>query len=378
MYVKNNVLFFILFLITFSVVAQQETIVVLPVKGNVPEEDKNTYRITLQEGLSQRYKVLSGLDVDINLIKHIVIKDCDEKACLQQMGDAFKTKYIALGVVQKKGNGYLLSLEIKDVFNDRVIESYTEACRNCDEYDVMSNLKYIAAEGRGLSQKPPKKSAALSAPSVTSDEAEKETWDYINDSNVIEDYEYFLDLYPKSKYRNLAQLKLRRLRKDQKSGRLPSNASHQLTKVPQLNLVSIPAGASWFLDGQSMGRTPQIYTFKKAGIHRIEVVYDGYQVWKQTIQVIAGKVKYLNVRLEKTTGYEENQILYQPDAKLPQGSKKEKKKAVSWAEWGALGVVATVVIYVIINNSGDKDKNNNKDNSSDSSDDSVGEYVVTW
>ena len=47
-------------------------------------------------------------------------------------------------------------------------------------------------------------------------DAEKETWELIQDSNNIEDIEYFLNNFPNSSYVLPAKLKLKQLKRNEK------------------------------------------------------------------------------------------------------------------------------------------------------------------
>ena len=47
-------------------------------------------------------------------------------------------------------------------------------------------------------------------------DAEKETWELIQDSNNIEDIEYFLINFPNSSYALPAKLKLKQLKRNEK------------------------------------------------------------------------------------------------------------------------------------------------------------------
>ena len=47
-------------------------------------------------------------------------------------------------------------------------------------------------------------------------DAEKETWELIQDSNNIEDIEYFLKNFPNSSYALPAKLKLNQLKRNEK------------------------------------------------------------------------------------------------------------------------------------------------------------------
>ena len=145
----------LLIVFCIPVFAEQTSIVLLPVQGvDLSVGDKTSYRAALQEGFAAKYKVYSGSEVDKKL-KVFAIKTCDETKCLQEMAVEFQTSLIARGLVVKKTNGYILTVEIKDVFYDEVVYSKSEPCRDCDEFDVVDQLKALASGTNSSTGAPP-------------------------------------------------------------------------------------------------------------------------------------------------------------------------------------------------------------------------------
>ena len=143
----------------------------IPIQGNdLTAQDKSVFRAAVQQGLNFKYKVYSGSDVDKKLKKFAVVT-CDETKCLQKVGVAFQTSLIARGMVVKKQGGYLLTVEIKDVFGDEVIYSQVDVCRNCDEFDAIERLRLLA---NGTSQEttslPTQKQAQTNPPTTKNTE----------------------------------------------------------------------------------------------------------------------------------------------------------------------------------------------------------------
>ena len=64
-----------------------------------------------------------------------------------------------------------------------------------------------------------------------------------------------------------------------------------------INVTSSPPGAKIFLDGTEKGVTPRLLNNIAAGIHILELQYDGYKPWKSTIDVPDARIKDVPVTL---------------------------------------------------------------------------------
>lgn len=125
----------------------KDAVVLLPVQGQGLEVgDKDILRVAIQKGLQQKYQVFSGAEVDKKLKKYAV-KTCDAKKCLQEVVIAFQGELVARGVAMKKSGGYILQLEIKNVFEDEVVVTESETCRKCDLFDVVDRFEVMASRG---------------------------------------------------------------------------------------------------------------------------------------------------------------------------------------------------------------------------------------
>lgn len=123
--------------------AAKPPLVLVPVQGaGLTAEDKENYRIALQESLSQDYTVYSGGVVATKLQKS-VSKNCDITECLQEVAIAFQGELIGRLVVTPDGNGYLLALEIKNIFDDKVVVSQNIPCEGCNQYAVIQKLREL-------------------------------------------------------------------------------------------------------------------------------------------------------------------------------------------------------------------------------------------
>jgi len=131
-----------------------ERIVVLQVKGKgLSPDERNYFRTAIVEVLQAGYVVLSGEEVD-KKVKEIYEKEsrealeCDAEKCLQEIGIEFNAELIAKCTVvkMKSQEGYMLTLNINNVFDNKNILAQSKKCPDCDQFDVVSRLKEITAE----------------------------------------------------------------------------------------------------------------------------------------------------------------------------------------------------------------------------------------
>lgn len=73
-------------------------------------------------------------------------------------------------------------------------------------------------------------------------------------------------------------------------------------KTGTLNVLYEPFEANVSLDGQPLGKSPNVFHNIKPGTHQVNISMRGYQTLKSTIQVIAGKAVTLNGQLNKAEG----------------------------------------------------------------------------
>ncbi|MDP6924569.1 MAG: PEGA domain-containing protein [Candidatus Scalindua sp.] len=69
-----------------------------------------------------------------------------------------------------------------------------------------------------------------------------------------------------------------------------------------LMVESNPPNAIIFVDGKEIGHTPEIIMSSAKGTHAIEVRMEGYDVWKQTVDIVPGDEKSLTAVLQTKTG----------------------------------------------------------------------------
>ena len=136
------------FLSGFSfAVAAKERLILLPPGGVTDQTLSHIYRTALSEALSQQYEVLSGTQVDKKLDELFAEEsrkaECSGEACYKAMVLAFQAERVAIAQVKKLAEGYLLSLQINNLLENKQEYSKTLPCRQCDEFDVQATLKKL-------------------------------------------------------------------------------------------------------------------------------------------------------------------------------------------------------------------------------------------
>ena len=130
-----------IFLFQTAAYAAKPPLILMPVQGKgLTTQDRDNYRIALQEGMSSRYTVFGGAEVEKKLQKYSA-KTCDANQCLQEVAIDFQGELIGRLVVTPSGEGYVLAVEIKNIFDDKVIESRNIPCEGCNSFAVMRKLK---------------------------------------------------------------------------------------------------------------------------------------------------------------------------------------------------------------------------------------------
>jgi predicted acylesterase/phospholipase RssA len=76
-----------------------------------------------------------------------------------------------------------------------------------------------------------------------------------------------------------------------------ASAALEGEKVP-LTVESRPAGASVFVDGTLIGKTPLTLGEVAAGDHAVSLDLDGYRRWSSSVRIIAGERNRVTASLE--------------------------------------------------------------------------------
>jgi len=192
---------------------QKEGLVLMPI--GVSEENQNmrsAMETAIVQGLAQKYEVFSGERVLQELRKasnkenHSAKKNCDETRCLEDVAIALQTENFAMVNVIKIEGGYLLSLSIKNVMDNKAVFDNSVPCKNCDIFQVVEKLKELS--GTSLS----KQTEVDEAPVRTkANDPESALWGEVQKGNSIDDYTAYLSQYPKGKYLALAKSRIKKL-----------------------------------------------------------------------------------------------------------------------------------------------------------------------
>lgn len=100
----------------------------------------------LIQGLGQQYEVISGKRV-IKALKKASSKTnngarnkgCDEMRCLKQVAKGLRAEIFAIAHVTKTEDGYLLTLDIKNVMTDQTLLRIAMPCKGCDQLQASDN-----------------------------------------------------------------------------------------------------------------------------------------------------------------------------------------------------------------------------------------------
>jgi len=195
---------------------EKERLVLMPLR--VPEEDKNltgAMETALVEGLQQKYDVFSGEQVS-QKARQIFLKEsrntahaeCDETRCMQNIAEAFQAELIATANVTKQGGIYFLALSIQNIFDNKVVYSKSSPCKNCDEAQVVDKLKELSGAIAPVASAP-----AIEEPQVkvNSNDPDSVLWAEAQKGNTVEDYQVYLDTYPKGKSVPFAKARIKKL-----------------------------------------------------------------------------------------------------------------------------------------------------------------------
>jgi formylglycine-generating enzyme required for sulfatase activity len=190
---------------------EKERLVLMPMR--VSEENKNmlaAMESALMQGLQQKYVVFQGEQV-ANKAREIFLKEsrnkesneCNEIRCLQNIAGAFQAELIATANVTKIDGGYLLSLNIQNIFDNKAVYTNTLPCRNCDGFQIVEKLKVLDSESVPTSAQannatlPYANNGAIISDNIAWDEAQK--------GNKTGDYRAYLSQFPRGKYAMIAE-----------------------------------------------------------------------------------------------------------------------------------------------------------------------------
>ena len=191
---------------------EKERLVLMPMR--VSEENKNMQSAmenALLQGLQQKYIVFEGeqvaqkaKEIFLKESRDLSKKECNETRCLQNIAEAFQSELIATSNVTKIEGGYLLSLNIQNIFDNKAVYSNTLPCRNCDGFQIIEKLKILDNEITTV--QPTAADNTLPSTSISkSVSAENELWEYAQKENRIKSYQDYLAQFPRGKNASIAE-----------------------------------------------------------------------------------------------------------------------------------------------------------------------------
>ena len=198
----------------------REAVVLMPLRPtkDIPQDEMTQYEAALKKGLSDRYVVYAGEQVQ-NIVKDVYRKrsgeakaghECDETKCIQDIAIAFQAELVAIANIRKSGGGYSISLTINNVMDDKLVLSEQKSCKGCDEFGVADVLKTIAGVVAPPAAEAPAAQAVMGA---GTEDKESLYWNSIKDSTNPDDFAAYLQDYPKGTFASLAKSRMAALKK---------------------------------------------------------------------------------------------------------------------------------------------------------------------
>ncbi len=150
---------------SISTAEAKERLVLMPLQGTgIDSSYKPAMESAIAKGLFDRYKVLYGRNVE-EKVKEIYKKlseetaageECDDTKCMQQIGVEFQAELVATIKVLKNPQGYILVLNIINIYDNKLVLSKSEPCEGCNEFQVINVLKKMAGGKPTSSEQKPK------------------------------------------------------------------------------------------------------------------------------------------------------------------------------------------------------------------------------
>ena len=190
----------------------KERLVLMPLR--VPEDSKNmqaAMETAVVHGLQQKYEVFEGervaqkaREIFLKESRNMASTECNEVRCMQNIAEAFQSELIAIAYVTKIDGGYLLSLNIQNIFDNKVVYSNTLPCQNCDGFQVVEKLKVLDNESMSATAAGAN-AIAVSPASTNNNISENALWDESQRGNRIADYRAYLAQFPRGRYASIAE-----------------------------------------------------------------------------------------------------------------------------------------------------------------------------
>ncbi|MBE9537088.1 MAG: hypothetical protein IMF07_07895 [Proteobacteria bacterium] len=131
----------------------KQPLVLMPLRASgIAAANRPAMESAIASGLSNRYKVYFGKRV-ADTVREIYTKataeakageECDDTMCMQNIGISFQSELVASANVVRNPSGYMLTLNVTNVFDDVVVMSESVPCKGCDEFQVVERLKTLS------------------------------------------------------------------------------------------------------------------------------------------------------------------------------------------------------------------------------------------
>ena len=201
--------------------AEKEKVILLPLVISAEAQSMvSEMQAAVVQGLEQKYQVYSGervlqeLKKAANKENHAAKHDCDETRCLQDISIAFQTENVAVVHINKIEGGYLLSLSIKDVMSNEAVFDNSLPCKGCDAFQVVDKLKELSGAIAPLASVT---SVEPHQAKVNQNDPDAVLWAEAQKGNTVDDYQVYLDTYPKGKYKPFAIARIKKLKDEAQS-----------------------------------------------------------------------------------------------------------------------------------------------------------------
>jgi formylglycine-generating enzyme required for sulfatase activity len=197
----------------------KERLVLMPLRlGEEDQKLQGAIETALIEGLQQKYEVFSGEQVAKKAreifnkeSRNTAHKECDETRCLQGIAEAFQAELLAVANITKDSAGYFIALSIRNLYDNKDVYSKSLPCKGCDAYAVIDKLKELVG-GPAAVASAPVPIVEAPQPKVNLNDPDGILWAEAQKGNTQDDYQVYLDTYPKGKYAPFAVARVKKFK----------------------------------------------------------------------------------------------------------------------------------------------------------------------
>lgn len=120
-------------------------VVLLPIQGvALTPAEKGRYQIALAQGLADRYRVISGAEVERRL-EQSADKVCASVDCRRALARDYDVRLVGRAFVSRGSGGYVINVEVRNVFDNRVVLNDFRECSRCGPEGVANVLAQAVA-----------------------------------------------------------------------------------------------------------------------------------------------------------------------------------------------------------------------------------------